>query len=149
MQFHSVHENPPIEFLLIGDDSDLDILREPIGNLWCQIDFEHHRTVGATIDKYGKASRRPPGRQPDCIVMGSHDPCALKCKSLRRVRTQTILKFNPIIILTDGEDIRDIDTYLNAGANYAVRRDQVAQESGEIVNIVTDFWLKGPDEAWP
>jgi len=132
-----------VKFLLIGDKADLDRLRGPIARLWCLLQFEHHQTVGRTIETYGRGGGRSPISHPDCIILGTDDPCAIRCKAMRRIRNQTVLKYTPIIVLTGLEELCAIDTYLNAGASYAIRRDQFESEVGEIANIVTDFWLNG------
>ena len=144
MQTGSKFEDAPTRILLIGDDADLNCVRCSIAHLWASIEIEHQRTVGKTIDVYGLKVRHRPATEPDCVVLGSDDPCAMRCKALRRVRTQTSLVRNPLIVLTNEENIRDIDTYLNAGASYAARRDQLRAEAAEIADMVTEYWLKAP-----
>jgi CheY-like chemotaxis protein len=143
MQTSTATEISQIKFLLIGDKADLDRLQGPISALWCSLYFEIHQTVGRTIEAYGKSGQRPPAWKPDCIILCTDEPCAIRCKAMRRIRNQTVLQNMPIIVLTGVEEICAIDTYLNAGASYAIRRDQFDKEVGEVANIVADYWLNG------
>ncbi len=78
---------------------------------------------------------------PALILLDLNLPKMNGVEVLRRIRAEERTRLTPVVILTGSADEDDVLTCYQHGVNAYVRKPDAPSRFGEVVNVLSEFWL--------
>jgi CheY-like chemotaxis protein len=132
--------------LLVDDDpSDRELIRLALEGATRTIELV---TVGSGpealdyLRKEGAWATSEPMRIPDLVILDLEMPGMRGREVLERIRTDQVIPYIPVVVLTSSDDPRDVDSCYQSGANSYVVKPFGAEPFTEAVDVIERFWLE-------
>ena len=83
-----------------------------------------------------------PGFRPACLLLDLNLPMLSGHQILENVRRNSKFNYLPIIIFTSSSDLQDVEQAYRLGANAYVKKPLELDDLVDILQTITNFWLK-------